>query len=110
MIFEAERKNNMINIDGVELSEDTVRNALKKAGISLEKKHEWKAGDMAFLDGDFRLIGCTNYRWFSLCQNGNTRTHNKPNTNHFDNFEYKYIGRFEDMVKEYMNNHPELKG
>jgi len=86
---------------GVELSEDTVISALKKAGISVEPKHVFKAGDVAYYGGkthlstEWRFIVlidgklCAINRWGSVSSTGQES---------FEACGYKYVGRLSDMI------------
>jgi len=86
---------------GVEISEETVISALKKAGISVEPKHIWKAGDVAYRRGiqnlnNWRLIVRINGELLSINHCGAVRTNSK----YFDIYDYKYAGRQSDLLEE----------
>ena len=51
--------------NGVELSEETVISALKAKGINVEPRHEFVAGDVAFISGKKSLDG-----WRLIIKNG----------------------------------------
>ena len=46
----------MHTIDGVEVSEDTIRSALKRAGVSLAKPYQFQAGDIVLSGQGVRVI------------------------------------------------------
>lgn len=85
--------------NGVEVSEDTVVSALKKAGISVEPKHVFEAGDVAISDtydevriivkggdGTLNAVNINGY-WMSRGQSS------------FESFNYRYIGKLIDLLK-----------
>lgn len=87
--------------NGVEISEDTVINALEKAGINTTPKHIFRAGDVAYIygsryPGDWRLI---------ISINGKLKSTNRlgwiqgdGSQKYFENNAYKYAGRQQDLL------------
>lgn len=89
---------------GVELSEDTVVAALKKAGISVEPKHVFEAGDVAYFDGvetdpNWRLIANVGGTLYAINKNGENAS-GHANQSYFETWNYKYVGRQEDLLKK----------
>lgn len=88
--------------NGVEISEDTVVSALKKAGISVEpkpKKHVFEAGDVVEppwkekriiikVGGDLRAFGL----------DGRQRASQYSGIKNFDGCNYKYVCKLSDIV------------
>ena len=91
--------------NGVEISEDTVVSALKKAGISVEPKpkHIFQAGDVAYLGG-YKELGCLRFivklngKLHSLYRNGYCAS-GDVNQDYFERYNYRYAGRLEDFLK-----------
>lgn len=85
--------------NGVEISENTVVSALKKAGISVEpkpKKHIFSAGDMAKNDmGLWRLIVRISGKNYSVDRYG---TYQGQGQGHFEALDYKYVGKLSNTV------------
>ena len=83
--------------NGVEISEDTVVSALKKAGITVEPKHIFKAGDVAYVGHtkspyDWRLIfRCDDRKLYSVNQAGNKQ--GDGSQEYFERNHYNYVGR-----------------
>ena len=90
--------------DGVEISEDTVISALKKAGISVELKHIFQRGDIAYNEvgskvhnsEDWRFIVSVNGWLCSVDKNGVLQGWGQK---YFENCNYKYVGRQSDLLK-----------
>ena len=79
--------------NGVEISEDTVVAALKKAGISVEPKHVFKAGDVAEPSwGGRRIIVRINNTLHAVNLNGLRCSSLVQKSG------YKYIGKLSDMM------------
>ncbi len=99
------RRTKMIKLStGVEISEDTVISALKKAGINVEPKHIFKAGDVAYAGqespANWRLISLINHKLYGINQNGILQgSLTVGGQDHFDAFDYKYVGRQSDLLK-----------
>ena len=88
--------------NGVELSEDTVISALKKAGISVEPKHVFKAGDVAKTNwsGDTEriIINTHGGNLIAVDTHGNQRGSDKDGDGRFRDCRYEYVGRLSDML------------
>jgi len=87
---------------GVEVSESTVISALKKAGISVEPKHVFEAGDVAYYGGRTHLPS----EWrFIVSVDGKLRAINRWGSEatvgqgSFEACGYKYTGRLTNIVK-----------
>lgn len=82
--------------NGVEISEDTVISALKKAGISVEpkpKKHIFKAGDVVEPSwGGRRVIVDVYGVLHAVDKNGSRSSSTVQSCN------YQYVGRLSDMI------------
>lgn len=88
--------------NGVEISEATVVSALKKAGINIEPKHIFKAGDIAKTPhGDWRFIVRIGANLHAINRNGCELGAYAPEEGqeHFEKFNYKYAGRQSDLLK-----------
>jgi hypothetical protein len=90
--------------NGVELSEDTVVSALKKAGISVEPKHVFSPGDIAYHSGNtttpncWRLITKIGGKLIAIGLNG--LPSGSYNQKDFEYHGYKYVGKIWDLVKK----------
>jgi len=97
---------------GVELSEDTVVAALKKAGISVEPrrsptasvpKHIFKAGDVAYYGGieslgNWRFIVSAGGKLYAIGSNGlPTGSYSQKD---FEYHHYKYAGKQYDLLEK----------
>lgn len=85
---------------GVEISEDTVISALKKAGISVEPKHIWCAGDVAYknrikIPDNWRLIVSVNGELLSVNYHGIVGAKSV----YFGLNGYQYAGKQRDLLK-----------
>ena len=84
--------------NGTEISEDTVISALKKAGISVEPKHIFQAGDVA-------TSGTTTYWRFIIQVDGKLYSVGKngyvcgTGQDCFTENEYKFVGRQSDLLR-----------
>lgn len=88
--------------NGVELSEDTVVSALKKAGINVEPKHIFEAGDVAYVGSmkspyDWRLIFSFTGSLYSVNQAGYKQ--GDGTQGYFERNHYKYVGRQINLLK-----------
>lgn len=82
--------------NGVEISEDTVVSALKKAGINVEPKHIFKTGDVAESEyGGWRLIVKIDSELVSIDESGYEQSKNQAQ---FEDNGYKYVGKLIDLV------------
>lgn len=103
-ITENFRRLKMIKLStGVEISENTVINALQKAGISVElPKHIFQAGDVAKANGEWRFIVKFEDVLYSVDKYGNQLRGitTKSGQDHFVTYNYKYVGRQSDLLKE----------
>ena len=85
--------------NGVEVSEDTIVSALKKAGINVEPKHVFEAGDVVE-SGNF-----SNRKRIILQIDGMLKSYNLdgfPQSTGQQQFEangYKFIGKLKDLLK-----------
>lgn len=95
---------NMIKLStGVEVSEETVISALKKAGISVESKYVFKAGDVAYneINGkshssdDWRFIVNIDGKLCSICAPGTLQGWEQK---YFERNNYVYAGRQSDLL------------
>ena len=88
---------------GVEVSEETVISALKKAGISVEPKHIFRAGDVAIpgTSTDWRFIINVGGHLRSVNKNGFEQGVYEPGKGqeHFEKYNYKYVGRQSDLIR-----------
>ena len=89
--------------NGVEISEDTVISALKKAGINVEPKHVWEAGDVAYIYGDkspscWRLIVLINGKLYSINQLGYKQGNGTQE--YFGRSGYKFVGKQKNILKQ----------
>lgn len=89
--------------NGVEISEETVVNALKKAGISVEPKHVFNAGDVAKVfgntsPGSWRLIASIDGKLYSINQLGYKQ--GDGTQQYFEHNGYKFVGRQQDILKQ----------
>lgn len=87
---------------GVELSEDTVVSALKKAGIRVEPKHVFEAGDVAYNSSikdlySWRLIFRCNGGLYSINQAGTKQ--GDGSQEYFEHNHYRYVGRQKDLLR-----------
>lgn len=87
--------------NGVEISEDTVVSALKKAGINVEPKHIFETGDVAYCEGkidsdNWRLIVEIHRILYSVDNAGNYIIQGQAA---FETYNYKYIGKLKDLLK-----------
>ena len=93
--------------NGVELSEDTVVAALKKAGIETnppKPKHIFEAGDVAYYKGiprpfNWRLIIIVNDKLKSVDRTGYVYNFSEDSQEHFERYGYEFIGKLEDLLK-----------
>lgn len=89
---------------GVEISEDTVISALKKAGISVEPKHVFNKGDVAYNETnnkidkpkDWRLIVGVNGKLCSVDSYGILQGWEQK---YFERNNYVYAGRQLDLLE-----------
>lgn len=89
--------------NGVEVSEETVVSALKKAGISVEPKHIFRQGDVAHLRGnsdwptEWRLIINRGYKGlYSVDYHGVIQ--GDGSQAYFERYKYVYSGRQENLL------------
>lgn len=83
---------------GVEISEDTVVSALKKAGISVEPKHVFEAGDVAVNEGEadiWRFIIRIDGRLCGVDRHG---FNNGKGQKYFEAHNYKFVGKLSDTI------------
>ena len=87
--------------NGVELSESTVISALKKAGINVEPKHIFRAGDVVncgcYHKSKRIIIRQSDGKLIAIDEDGTQRDGN-DGVNNFSNCNYTYIGRLSDMM------------
>ena len=88
--------------NGVELSEETVISALKKAGIEVnppEPGHEFRPGDVAYFDG-YECPECWRFITVGLKSVSSDGFINGEGTQeYFHKNNYKYAGRMTDLIK-----------
>lgn len=92
-----ERGQSMITLsNGVEISEDTIVSALKKAGIAVEPKHIFAAGDVARGRCGVRIIASGSSGLLtSYDLDGATWSTGQKS---FEDNSYKYLGKLRDMI------------
>lgn len=86
--------------NGVELSEDTVVSALKKAGINVEPKRVFKYGDVvaAGMTGIRIIINTYAGVLIAVDKHGVQRGNDADKDGRFRDCGYKYVGRLSDMI------------
>lgn len=89
--------------NGVEISEDTVINALEEAGISTTPKHIFEAGDVAYIyennnSVNWRLIISIHRKLKSVNQFGWIQ--GDGSQEYFKNNHYKYAGKQKDLLNK----------
>ena len=86
--------------NGVEISEDTVVAALKKAGIETkppESKHIFGAGDVAKNeDGEWRFIVYVNGKLYSVDRGGYSLSEGQKS---FERWGYQFVGKLKNLLK-----------
>lgn len=97
------RRTKMIKLStGVEISEETVVSALKAAGINIEPKHIFAAGDVAQVfgnksPGSWRLIVLIDSKLYSINQLGSKQ--GDGTQEYFGYNGYKFVGRQQDLLE-----------
>lgn len=88
--------------NGVEISEDTVVSALKKAGISVEPKHVFRAGDVVKtnweLDSKRIIIHVYGGNLIAVDIHGSQHGSDADSDGKFRGCHYEYVGKLSDMI------------